>query len=783
MQQRLLSSVPIPRRPWRRAAAGVAGVVLLVVALASTISANQRAAADDLDVALSSRASAESAKLAEYFDRARNVALLLAHDSVFARLEPGRAVASEDRVASEGMVGAAPAAASALAYLEELYPGRISEACLIDARGVELARVVRGMIAPDSELSSEEAASAFFGPTMRLPRGRVHQAAPYLSPDTDEMVISNSTPMASASGAVWGMVHFEVALETFRPRARDGSMASIVDLRSGRVVLGRKDPAPGVQQPVTKAARRLLRSEGAVTEDGRRFVSVLVPVHQDNRNAWSVVASAPAPSGWSRSIGPAPIAMAFAALMLLAFTGLQLRARHRELHAASLTDALTELPNRRLFTARLDAALQAGGRRGSASGLLIIDLDHFKEVNDTLGHGLGDELLRAVAGRLRTVVRASDTVARLGGDEFAVLLPDIGDSSAALRLAERCSETLHASFDLTGVALHVEASIGVAVAPGHGSTSDALVRAADLAMYAAKARSAGVVVYDDDLDLHTPSRLELLGDLRRALQTGELVMHYQPKMTLAGDLAGVEALVRWEHPVRGTVPPSEFIPMAESTGLILPLTRETLDLAVIQARAWLDAGTPVQVAVNLSVRCLHDVSFPDQVGELLRRHGLPAHLLRLEITESGIMTDPDRALRVLIRLQDAGIALSIDDFGTGYSSMSYLTSLPVGELKIDRSFVTDLLVNPSDRVLVRSSIELAHDLGMSAVAEGVEDAETLAVLESLGCDVAQGYHLARPMSGPDMTRWMGAGYDAVGRRRTDPAGCSSLPSAVSTHTD
>jgi predicted signal transduction protein with EAL and GGDEF domain len=359
-----------------------------------------------------------------------------------------------------------------------------------------------------------------------------------------------------------------------------------------------------------------------------------------------------------------------------------------------------------------------------------------------------------VADRLREVSRSSDTVARLGGDEFAVLLPDVADEGAALLLAGRCLTALHTAFDVEGVALNVEASIGLALSPQHGLDGNTLLRAADVAMYKAKERKSGIVVYDADLDVDTPTRLAVMGDLRRALQDGELFMHYQPKVTLSTQqVHSVEALVRWQHPTRGVVQPAEFIAMAEGTGLILPLTMHTLDLAVAQARQWMERDGEIQVAVNLSARCLLELNLPSLVQGVLDRHGLPARLLRLEITESTFMAEPARALTILHGLHQSGVSLSIDDFGTGYASMSYLKRLPVEELKVDRSFISHLLDNGSDSVLVRSSIDLGHNLGLSVVAEGVEDLSTLAELASLGCDVAQGYYLSRPVSAAAFDQW------------------------------
>ncbi len=427
----------------------------------------------------------------------------------------------------------------------------------------------------------------------------------------------------------------------------------------------------------------------------------------------------------------------------------------RQLEHQAAHDPLTGLPNRTLFAARLAASVAAAGGP-TRTGVLLIDLDRFKEVNDTLGHAFGDQLLAHIGPRLLAgVLRGDDLIARQSGDEFAVLLPDLGSVEDAIATAHRISAALHTPFPVEGLTLDVEASIGVAVAPDHGQDPVALMRHADTAMYEAKELSAGVVAYRPDRAGAAPSRLALLGELRRALDAGEFVLHYQPKVALGSDrLHGVEALVRWAHPTRGLLSPAEFIPVAETTGLINRLTMVVLDLALAQTRAWTDAGHLVPVAVNLSARCLHDPALPSRVAAALLRHDVPADLLRLEITESMLMADPARALAILRELAAAGIRLSVDDFGTGYSSMSYLRQLPVDELKIDRSFVLDMTGHANDHVLVRTAVDLAHNLGLTVVAEGVEDAATLTALHGLNCDVAQGYHLARPMPAEQLTDWM-----------------------------
>jgi predicted signal transduction protein with EAL and GGDEF domain len=344
-------------------------------------------------------------------------------------------------------------------------------------------------------------------------------------------------------------------------------------------------------------------------------------------------------------------------------------------------------------------------------------------------------------------------VARLGGDEFAVLLPVVEGAGEAQAVAERLRGALHRRFDVHGVALDLEASLGIALSPWHGTDVEELLRNADIAMYVAKEVKAGAVVFTPEEHTTGRARLTVLGDLRTALEaTDELFLHFQPKVTLDGErVEGLEALLRWQHPERGLIPPSEFIPIAEGTGIIIRLTERVLGMALRAMRGWLDSGLAVPVAVNLSARCLLDASLPDLVSRLLREHGVPAALLRLEVTESAVMSDAARCTDVLQRLHELGVRLSIDDFGTGYSSMVHLRRLPVDELKIDRSFVLGMTTMPADAVLVRTAIDLGHNLGLTVVAEGVEGLEHAAALRDLGCDVAQGYHYAWPMGEADMT--------------------------------
>ncbi|HEX6025329.1 MAG TPA: EAL domain-containing protein [Solirubrobacter sp.] len=425
----------------------------------------------------------------------------------------------------------------------------------------------------------------------------------------------------------------------------------------------------------------------------------------------------------------------------------------RRLRRQATHDALTGLPNRVLLEDRIERALAAASRSDGEVAVLFIDLDRFKEINDTLGHSYGDQLLRQVAARLSEVVRHGDTLARLGGDEFAVLLPSVQSRADVESVAARLRDALHRSFAAEGMTLDVEASIGIAVSPDHGTTVDDLLASADVAMYSAKERKAGAVFFDPAERVNTPSRLTVLGDLRRALEADDqLLLHFQPKYALDDErLIGVEALLRWRHPERGNVPPAEFIEIAEGTGIILTLTDRVLHEALAQSRQWLDAGHAVPIAVNLSTRCLLDAEFPALVQRRLDEHGVPPSLLRLEVTESAVMGDPARAADILRRLHDLGVSLSIDDFGTGYTSMAYLRRLPVDELKVDRSFVMGMTDNEHDAVLVRTAIDLGHNLGLTVVAEGVEAPAHVSALRALACDVAQGFHYARPMPADEVT--------------------------------
>jgi diguanylate cyclase (GGDEF)-like protein len=417
-------------------------------------------------------------------------------------------------------------------------------------------------------------------------------------------------------------------------------------------------------------------------------------------------------------------------------------------------DALTGIPNRTRLLARGQEILAAAAANDTPTAVLLIDLDRFKEINDVLGHASGDALLTHLGPRFVANVREQDIFARLGGDEFAAVLVDT-DEQGAVEVVGRLLDVLAETFEVDGIVLDIEASVGIAVAEPGDVAIDQLLRQADIAMYTAKRSRVGVACFAPGQDTSTRAQLTLLGELRQAIANDEIVLHYQPKVGLArNELQGVEALARWQHPTRGLLAPGAFIPAAESTGLIVPLTMRVLDLAISQAAVWQARGHALPVAVNLSPRCLADAELTGQIMGMLDHHDVPANLLKLEITENTLAHDPERALSTLTALHAEGVQISIDDFGTGYSSMSYLKRLPVDELKVDQSFVGGMLAHTEDDVLVRSVIELGHSLGLTVVAEGVEDALTLEMLAAAGCDLAQGYHLGRPMPAEDLCGWV-----------------------------
>lgn len=419
-------------------------------------------------------------------------------------------------------------------------------------------------------------------------------------------------------------------------------------------------------------------------------------------------------------------------------------------------DELTGLSNRQLLARKTSQALACADATGTKAGFLLLDLDRFKEVNDTLGHAAGDRLLRVIAHRLTHSVRPGDLVARLGGDEFAILLPSVREASAAREVAARLRAALSEPIRMEGMSFGIEASVGIALYPDDATRFEVLMQRADVAMYLAKERRSGVERYVADSDSNSPARLALLGDLRRGLDNGELELHYQPKMLLdGGRTAGLEALVRWHHPDRGLLTPAQFVPLAEQSYLIRDLTFGVVDLALAQAAQWWRDGLPVQISLNVSARDLLDTGLAKAIGRGLQRCGLPPEVLLLEINERVLTSEPAHAATAVDALAALGVGLSLDDFGTGYSSLVRLKRLPVREVKIDSSFVGRMLASSDDEVIVRSIVDLVRALGIDSVAEGVESAEVAAALRVMGCRAAQGWYFSAPLNAASATAWLG----------------------------
>ncbi len=420
----------------------------------------------------------------------------------------------------------------------------------------------------------------------------------------------------------------------------------------------------------------------------------------------------------------------------------------------ALYDELTDLPNRTLFQDRLQQAIRNSQRSSRTFAIILMDLDRFKEVNDTLGHDVGDLLLKEVGQRLKDTVRSADTVARLGGDEYVIILENLSEKYVEA-VAEKIRKALDRPFVLEGEIVDISASLGIALFPEHGSDAVTLIRRADMAMYAAKHEHSGFAIYTEAHEQGSRTDLAFKSELRQAIEQDELMLYYQPKIDHASaKVMGVEALVRWQHPKRGFLPPDDFITAAEQTGLIGPLARWVLDKALRQCAALHQAGILISMAVNLSARNLHDKQLPTEIADLLRSAGVAPAYLVLEITETAVMDDPMFALEILHQLDKMGVTLAIDDFGTGYSSLAYLSKLPVDEIKIDKSFVIDMLTDTQAAVIVRSTIELGHNLGLKVVAEGVESQEVWDRLTQWGCDTAQGYYMSRPLPEEKLMLWL-----------------------------
>jgi diguanylate cyclase (GGDEF)-like protein len=712
----------------------VLSVTLLAVGL--LVTAGAVAQRDQHERTLQRDAAQVSASFRSYFERARSLDLLLAQNEAFIPTGDG----TVDRIAAN----------RALRYLEVLYPDAIGEACIIDEQGREFARVTEGVVALESELSLNEAENPFFAPTLALGPGQVHQAAPYVSPDTGRWVISNSTWIRIPDGSRL-IVHFEVSLDSFVQyiaSAANGHVA-VVDRTNGRIVLQDDTALPAVEPegsfPTTEWSEALATrssTSGSTTVDGHSAAYRVIDRVPGNANDWYIIEWSTARASFV-PVWAGVMATALG-MVLLAIALLVLRRQQTTLRRAARLDHLTGLGNRKALEDALGVAVGSAISKGDSVAVLALDLDGFKQVNDTLGHDKGDLVLQEIARRLHANVFEYDTPARMGGDEFAVVLRNLREADDMAAVAHRLRDALIRPIEIDGIPRFIGASVGAAAYPQHGQSAAELLRNADAAMYRAKRDRDGVRVYDAGT-IAGASALGLAAELLTAIDNSELTMVYQPEISLiTGEIVGVEALARWERPGHGPIPPIEFIALAEETGLIRSLTSLTLRLALDQAQLWHSFGVNIPVSVNLSGRVVVDKSLPAEVSALLEQRGLGADALVLEITETALINDRQRAVDVLQRLRAAGIRVELDDFGSGYSSFGMLHDLPLDGLKIDRTLVVDITAGGPR--LLAATIENARHLGLTVVAEGIEEQETLDRVRRLGCDTAQGYQIGRPMS-------------------------------------
>jgi diguanylate cyclase (GGDEF)-like protein len=536
-----------------------------------------------------------------------------------------------------------------------------------------------------------------------------------------------------------------------------------------RRLIGRRFPisdelGEALHGEVASEVSHLTKAENVAERHDGQLLEVYVPMRVDGKvgGAFEIyVPYEPVLASIRSDLAKLGLALALGLLLLwttlfrlVATASKRLRRQSEENRRLALFDTLTALPNRTLFLDRAEQAILAAKRRPAEVAVLILDIDRFKEINDTLGHAAGDYLLTQVEPRIRPVLREGDTIARFGADEFAVLLPHLDSTDTATNVARRLRRALDQPILIEDLPLAVEATVGIAVAPEHADSAELLLRRADVALHVAKAAKSGFEVYSAKIDAHSKPRLSLLGELGRGIADGELVLHYQPQLdAVSTRLQRVEALVRWDHPTRGLLPPAEFLPLAEQTRLIRPLTHWVIEHALADWRRWQDDGLDIGIGVNLSARSLGDDEFPVELAALLAEHGAPPGTLTLELTESAVMADPFRAASILGRLSRMGVRLALDDFGTGYSSLAYLKRLPVDELKIDRSFVAHMAADADDAAIVRSTIELARSLRLSTVAEGVETTAALATLRSFGCESVQGFLFGRPVPADETREW------------------------------
>jgi diguanylate cyclase (GGDEF)-like protein len=551
----------------------------------------------------------------------------------------------------------------------------------------------------------------------------------------------------------------------------DGVTRATLYSRSGRVTYSTAHVLIGRRTADSAMARRVgggvsLRSrlvERDVAGSKRRMLEEFVPIrfHTGSAAGTLVLWNDYAPVARAARNAFIPISLVLESLLVVLFVGLapmlqrvtrQVRAHLRESEERALHDELTGLPNRSLFSERISLALTECSQEGAGAAVLLMDLDRFKEINDTLGHAAGDALLRELAGRLAEVVREPHTVARLGGDEFGVILTEV-DADGASAIASRILDAAESPFQIDGLSLSVGASIGIAVYPRDGARVATLLKHADIAMYSAKRAGIGYAIYDHTADSHNADRLSLATDLRSATERGEIVVHYQPIVDLrTGEIEVMEALLRWDHPTRGLLTAAQFMPLAEQIGIVPRLSEHALVLALQQYKKWHASDNDLTMAVNLDMRSLGDVSLPERVAAFLAEYDVDPSRLELEITEMSLMGDPVRVGRVTSELAEIGVKLVVDDFAAGYTSLRYLAQLPISRLKIDRSLIAAMTDAPREQIIVAGIVDIAHNLGLDVVAEGIESEASLDLVRNLRSDLAQGYHLGKPVAAAALHR-------------------------------
>ena len=739
-----------PRVQRFRAALLALGLVCLLAGLAAGVLSSRSVANRDHDLGLAGASRVTA--LDDYADRARSVALLASHSAAFANFYQAPGTRTQRVQGRTGGPQLMPRVETALMDLETLFPDSVASASFIDRSGAENARVVGNRVVPAAELDPDRRDALFFRRAFELPYDKVYQSAPYRSESTGEWVVANAAKVNVGPGVSPALVAFEVTIESFRLAFYSENpdyRVRVVDIPDGTVVIDSRHPQDvdsGLGEPGDQRLGWVVSArDGAMrTADGQRYV-VRRAAHDSNvATRWAVVVSTPAAAGaWSGPFAPGPVGLAVTGVLMLVLSCFGYLAHGRSMHRAARRDELTGLHNRRAAREWAETLLF----RERALAVILFDLDRFKHVNDSLGHHAGDQLLAVIAQRLAEVVREpEDVVARLGGDEFVVIARGVHDEAAVAVLCERLTRAIVAPVVVDGVEVSVGASIGISLAPEHGTDYGTLLQRADIAMYDAKGRRAGWQIYRDEFAVNDRAGLLMDADLRRAVTDGEMVVHYQPSVDVrTGEVVRVEALVRWHHPVRGLLMPGHFVPFAETNGSIKAVTKAVLGLVLDQVVQWRSAGVDVPVAVNVSAHDINDPGFVGLVSGMLEVRELPPSVLVVELTETALLADTGVASSTLWALAQLGVRIAVDDFGAGYASLLYLRQFPVSVLKLDRSLVQGLVHDPTDAALVRWTIEMAHALRVTCVAEGVEDSATLDALLALGCDEAQGFHLQPPV--------------------------------------